>query len=287
MLVRSSQSATFVTFRIAVVVVLVGLYASYFAALVTNFIAIIFISVGHIIFAFFTTTLANFGANVPVRMRGIFALLAAQITVLIAAILVAMLTALAGKTAKVALAVTDRGILVSFNLSQSKALVALLVAGVIVAMIASFAKFTAQVTSSIAKIIIYVSYIAQKTAICAVRVAVTFKIMGLGDSFRTADVTFSVTRIRVKMRGRGSDKSARVAVYITFVCVPMRLRGALIPANVALIIAGIVVGMPCPVGYKSAEGAFSLAGVFNIMRYVLADKSAAFTLRVAGRFKAM
>ena len=66
MLVRSSQSAAFVTFRIAVVVVLMRLYASYFAALVANFIAVIFIPVRHIIFTFFAAVFANFGANMPI-----------------------------------------------------------------------------------------------------------------------------------------------------------------------------------------------------------------------------
>ena len=128
---------------------------------------------------------------------------------------------------------------------------------------------------------------ANKTAICAVRVAVIFKIMGLGDSFRTADVTFAIARIGIEVRGCGADESALVTVNITFVCVPMRLGRARISANVALPITSIIIGMPCPVGYKSAEGAFSLAGVFNIMRYILADKSAAFTLPVARCFKAM
>lgn len=66
MLVRSSQSAAFVAFRIAAVVVLMRLYTSYFAALITDFIAVIFIPVRHIIFTFFTTALANFGANMPI-----------------------------------------------------------------------------------------------------------------------------------------------------------------------------------------------------------------------------
>ena len=76
-------------------------------------------------------------------MWRIFALLAAQIAVLITAILVAVLTALAGKTAKVALAVAGREIFVSSHLSQSKAFVTLLVAGIIVNVVANFAKFTA------------------------------------------------------------------------------------------------------------------------------------------------
>ena len=66
MIVRSSQSAAFVTFRIAVVVVLMRLYASAFTALVADFIAIIFISVGHVIISFFAAVFANFGANMPI-----------------------------------------------------------------------------------------------------------------------------------------------------------------------------------------------------------------------------
>lgn len=76
-------------------------------------------------------------------MWRIFALLAAQITVLITAILVAVLTALAGKTAKVALAVAGRGIFVSSYFSQGKAFVAIMVARIIVNVVANFAKFTA------------------------------------------------------------------------------------------------------------------------------------------------
>lgn len=66
MLVRSSHISAFVAFRIAAVVVLMRLYASYFAALVADFITVIFIPVRHIIFTFFAAVLANFGANMPI-----------------------------------------------------------------------------------------------------------------------------------------------------------------------------------------------------------------------------
>ena len=66
MLVRSSQSTAFIAFRIAAVVVLMRLYASAFTALIANYIAVIFIPVRHIIFTFFATALANFGANMPI-----------------------------------------------------------------------------------------------------------------------------------------------------------------------------------------------------------------------------
>lgn len=76
-------------------------------------------------------------------MWRIFALLAAQIAVLITATFIAVLTALTGKAAKVALTVAGRGIFVSSHLSQSEALVALLVARIIVNVVANFAKVTA------------------------------------------------------------------------------------------------------------------------------------------------
>ena len=71
-----------------------------------------------------------------------FALLAAQIAVLITATFIAVLTALTGKTAKVALTVAGRGIFVSSHLSQGKALVTLIVARIIVNVVANFAKVT-------------------------------------------------------------------------------------------------------------------------------------------------
>lgn len=66
MFVRSSQSAAFVTFRIAAVVVLMRLCASAFTTLVADFIAVIFIPVGHIIISFFAAVFANLGTNMPI-----------------------------------------------------------------------------------------------------------------------------------------------------------------------------------------------------------------------------
>ena len=287
MLPHRAHVTTFVADRITSIVVNVRTYGSAFTTFITRLITIIVITVGYITSSFFATVFANFGANMFVYMNDFCAFLATEIAVLVTAVFVAMLTTLTGKAAKVTLSIAKRRIFMLPNPAQGKTLVALAVAGIIVDVVAGITKASAQIAGGVASVIIYVSYIADKTAIATIRVTSIFKVVRLGHSFCSANVTFAIARIGINVRRHSANDAALVTVHITFVRILMWFWGTLISTKIALPVAGIIIGMPCPVGYKSAEGAFSFAGVFNIMRYIFSDKSAVFTLRITGCIKNM
>lgn len=287
MLPHGAHVTTFVADRITGIIVNVRTYGSDFTTFITRLIAIIVITVGYITSSFFATVFANLRANMFVYMSNFRAFLTTKIAVLVTAVFVAMLTTLTGKAAKVTLSVAKRRIFMLSNLAQGKTLVALGVAGIIVDVVAGITKASAQIAGGVASVIIYVSYIAHKTAIATIRVTSIFKVVRLGHSFCSANVTFAIARIGINVRRHSANDAALVTVHITFIGILMWLRDTLISTKIALTVAGIIIGMPCPVGYKSAEGAFSFAGVFNIMRYILSDKSASFTILITRSFKNM
>ena len=287
MLPHGAHVTTFVADRITGIIVNVRTYGSAFTTFVTKLITVIVITVGYITSSFFATVFANLGAIMFVYMSNFCAFLATKIAVLVTAVFVAMLTTLTGKTTEVTLSIAKRRIFMLPNLAQGKALVALAIAGIIVDVVASMTKASAQIAGGVASVIIYVSYIADKTAIATIRITSIFKVVRLGHSFCSANVTFAIARIGINVWRHSTNDAALVTVHITFIGILMWLWSTLISTKIALPVAGIIIGMPCPVGYKSAEGAFSFAGVFNIMRYIFSDKSASFTILITRSFKNM
>ena len=217
MLSSGSLSAAFIAIRITVMVVCMGICFSTLTAHIADFITVIFISVRHIIFLFFSAICADLGANMLVGMSEFCAYLTALITILVAATLIAMLATLTGKTAKIALAVAGGRILVPCCFSFGKALVTASVAGVIVGVVLSLAKSAAQVAGGIAGVIINVTYLTNKTAIAAVRIAIVFEIVGLGSPSGSANIALTVARIGIKVRRGWTNKFALVAVKIAFI----------------------------------------------------------------------
>ena len=222
-----------------------------------------------------------------VDMSQFCAHLAALITILVAAALISMLITLTRKATEITFSIAGGRILVPCRFSFGKTLVTVGVAGGVVGVVLSLANSAAQIAGGIAGVIINVTYLTNKTAIAAVRIAIVFEIVGLGSPSGSTNIALTVARIGIKVRRGWTNKFALVAVKIAFIGISMRGWHTCLAAGITISITGIIVCVPCPGGYKSAEGAFALAGVFYVMRYVGADKSAVFTLRVAGCFKDM